>query len=340
MATNSLDSTSGYWTIHCKHDACQGRHKTAFLGEMIERGWFEESVLYDPAFILAAEDDVIEPERGAAGAGAKKGPPPTDDLIAALSDQCSEADIRALYKRLMRREPDVVERIRIDKKVQKKTGLGLRPLAKFWKDLEAAKVSQERAASGADLICNRYGDFDFDKVMEYVHHQIASINAESPRIFDMGGRIAVVRHDADDNAEAVPLNQGQRAFVLYETVRFEKQVSDTKFVNVPADREVIGHTFNSEYRDWLPALSAVKTTPFFAKDGALVENVGYHAGSQTYLSQPRDLDWGRVSASPSDDEVADAIFEIGSEVLGDFPLGGGSRTQIETILARIPQVNL
>lgn len=54
----------GYWTVSCPHDACQGRHKLEFLEEMLEAGWFEEELLWDPEYLLGAEDDEELPGQG------------------------------------------------------------------------------------------------------------------------------------------------------------------------------------------------------------------------------------------------------------------------------------
>ncbi len=62
MAINALDSQNDYWTMFCKHDACQGRHKTEFLAEMLRQEWFEENLLtdVDRGYLLEADDDAID----------------------------------------------------------------------------------------------------------------------------------------------------------------------------------------------------------------------------------------------------------------------------------------
>lgn len=58
MAVNALDSESDYWTWFCHHDACQGRHKLAFLEEALRAGWFDEKLLYkDGGYLLDGEED-------------------------------------------------------------------------------------------------------------------------------------------------------------------------------------------------------------------------------------------------------------------------------------------
>lgn len=61
FAMNAIDSSSGYWTWKCHHDACQGRHKLEFLGEAIKEGWIEETVLDDNEYLLPSEDEDDDP---------------------------------------------------------------------------------------------------------------------------------------------------------------------------------------------------------------------------------------------------------------------------------------
>jgi len=271
MATNCIDSTSEYWTIHCKHDACSGRHKTAFLGEMIERGWFDEAVLYDAEFMLPAEDGdedhdaVIEnSEGGAAGAGAlganaTKGPLPTDDLIDAIPDKTSEVDIRKLYKRLMRRTPDEVERVRIDKLVKKKTGLGLVILRNYWKDLDkAAEIAA--LPEGEKLLKNRVGENGFRDLVEYGRNRIAKANEDQPRVFHYMESMAVIRDDANAQAKIKFLDKDGFANLLNTVADYRRATSDTKTINVSAPLDVVSHIFSDDYGIY-PALRGLVTSP-------------------------------------------------------------------------------
>lgn len=61
MVVNALDSQNGYWTWFCKHDACQGRHKLAFLEEALRQQWFDEEQLFgDSVYMLEGPDDPDE----------------------------------------------------------------------------------------------------------------------------------------------------------------------------------------------------------------------------------------------------------------------------------------
>lgn len=62
MAMNPDECESGYWTIFCRHDACQGRHKLEFLKAMLDEGWFPESVLTDDEWNIPLPDEDLPPE--------------------------------------------------------------------------------------------------------------------------------------------------------------------------------------------------------------------------------------------------------------------------------------
>ena len=59
---NPDETDAGYWTIFCRHDACQGRDKLEFLAEMLAQNWFDEFVLTDDEWNIPLPDgeQVIE----------------------------------------------------------------------------------------------------------------------------------------------------------------------------------------------------------------------------------------------------------------------------------------
>ncbi|MEC7762545.1 MAG: DUF927 domain-containing protein [Pseudomonadota bacterium] len=62
MIMNPDENEMGYWTVFCKHDACQGREKLEFLRQMLEDGWFPEDGLTDEEFNIPLADQDMEPE--------------------------------------------------------------------------------------------------------------------------------------------------------------------------------------------------------------------------------------------------------------------------------------
>ena len=60
---NPDENVYGYWSISCRHDACQGRDKLDFVREMLDQGWFPGSVLYDDDWCLPVADQDIQPDQ-------------------------------------------------------------------------------------------------------------------------------------------------------------------------------------------------------------------------------------------------------------------------------------
>lgn len=59
MAINALDAQTEFWTVFCRHDSCQGRHKLEFLNEMIAQEWFDEELLNeDSPYMLEPGEEV------------------------------------------------------------------------------------------------------------------------------------------------------------------------------------------------------------------------------------------------------------------------------------------
>jgi len=339
MAINCLDNENGYWTWFCQHDACQGRHKTALLGEAINRGWFDEELLDNDDFLLPPEDDEPsedEVEAKAESAANPEAPPKGPKTIEVLLDEIDfkgdgvEAAIRSLYKRLHRRDIDKVEQARVHKLLKDRSGLDLNTLKGFWRVLDQDKFDKDRDDNNrtAPIVT----EADFDVMVEYAENRIKVANEADPFLFDMDGRIAVVKRDADDLASAQVRTMPQFKYNLNLNTNYRAKVTDKKSRRVAAPFDVVEHLYNSDYEQWLPRLRSVNTCPFFTASGKLVNRAGYDTESMTYLAPPANLNWGTVSDEPSDDEVAEAKWLIGSDVFGDFPLGGLERADIEAIL--------
>lgn len=57
MAMNPDECESGYWTIFCRHDACNGRHKLEFLKAMLDEEWIPEEALTDEEWLIPLPDE-------------------------------------------------------------------------------------------------------------------------------------------------------------------------------------------------------------------------------------------------------------------------------------------
>jgi hypothetical protein len=71
----------------------------------------------------------------------------------------------------------------------------------------------------------------------------------------------------------------------------------------------------------LPPLDGIAVTPYLDRDGNLVSADGYHPGTRLVLHSG-GFKIPRVSAVPSDEDVAQAVKLLAEEWLGDFPFAG------------------
>ncbi|MHC0054935.1 DUF5906 domain-containing protein [Actibacterium sp. D379-3] len=54
---NPDENEYGYWSISCRHDACNKRDKLHFVKEMVDQGWFPEDVLTDDEWNIPLPDE-------------------------------------------------------------------------------------------------------------------------------------------------------------------------------------------------------------------------------------------------------------------------------------------
>ena len=322
MCMNPTENSEGYWTVFCRHDACNGRDKLHFLQEMLEQEWFDEELLTDDQFNLGAadeEEDVIEEEPEPEGIEAE---------CAKFSKGASTEDLQKFMRKQLKLGAGVAEQGHITNLLQKSTGLGKTIIEKIWKDArkEHRQNSETEEAPKHPIV----NEWDFDEMVEYAHKRIQSASAKNPQIFHYMEALARI----EDNAESIP------RIVLLDDLKFRtevnkistwyksKQIGDSVVhVKVPMDREVANFLYGDRYSGY-PNLLGLTKTPVFSRDGDLITVPGYHAESGLYYQPDNDLDVPQVSKVPSDEEVYEAKRLFIEEVFGDFPLGGLKREQI------------
>jgi len=145
---------------------------------------------------------------------------------------------------------------------------------------------------------------------------IGKANAANPCIFTRGG--ALVRmHTREAEPKFELFNQNSlRGYVD----RIADFVRCTKEETLPADPppNTVWDLLTLSSYDNIPKLIAVESTPFFAANGELVIEAGYHADSQTFLH----LDGLQVPAipdRPTPEDIAAAKVWLLDELLVDFP---------------------
>lgn len=334
MAINCLDNENGFWTWFCQHDACQGRHKTALLGEAINRGWFDEELLDSDEFLLPPEDDEIGEDEiealkevAANPSAEPKGPKPIEVLLDEIDFDGSgvEEMLRKLYKRLHKRGIDKVEQARVHKLLKDRSGLDLNTLKGFWRDLDRDQYQKERDENNrtAPIVT----EADFDVMVEYAVNRITAANAEEPRLFHYMERFAVVR-GADGAGKIKLLDRDGVAHVLNRLTRFQGKVTEKKSRHVAAPEPVVRDLFSGDPGQIVPRLRGVVTSPTFSAKGQIIMEEGYHYESGLYYEPHGGVTIPVVPMVPTEDEVHEAKRLLIDEVFADFPLGGRTRPEI------------
>ena len=326
MCMNPTENSEGYWTTFCRHDACSGRDKLEFVREMVEQGWFEESLLVDDQFNLGMADEDMEEEEPEPEEAEPEG---IDAEIAKFTPETSTKDLLKFLKKQAKLGAEVAEQAAITTKMKQSTGLDKITLKRLWKtaisELRTAQDEEDNNSAHPDI-----GEWGFDEQIEYAENRIASVNRKSPSFFQYMEVLARI----EDNAESVP------RIVLLDETKFRSELNavttwfETKMrgenvtqrkVAMPAD--VGRHLFGSRYSVY-PNLRGLTKTPVFTKEGDLITVPGYHEASGLYYQPDNSLDIPQVPKVPTEEDVFEAKRLFIEEMFADFPLGGYKREEI------------
>lgn len=319
MAVNCVDSQNEYWTWFCHHDACQGRHKLEFLEEALRAGWFDESELtnLDSGYLLEVADGEPDPLAPI--------PAELDDAemtpvqrAAQLTREHDEETIRKFIKKLWREGADKTVRGNVNDVIAKNTAMTKHDLKPIWKELdaEARKTTQEGEFPEGILTTA-----PAPELTQYAADAVKAANEKTPFLFEYMEEPTIVRR-----GRIKALDRPGKRHALSKVTVFQKPKGEGELQHVYPPYDVVDDLFSSDLSDFCLPLRGAVDTPFFAADGALVTDTGYHAGSQMYLDSEMVLD--RVSGAPSAEEAQNAARFIVEECLADFPLGGLTRGEI------------
>jgi hypothetical protein len=164
-------------------------------------------------------------------------------------------------------------------------------------------------------------DADAPDLTEYAANAVRTANAVEPYLFTYMDEPTIVRR-----GRIKALDRPGRRHALRKVTRFIEQRGDAPSKQVYPPYDVVDDLFSSDLSTFCLPLRGAVDTPFFAADGALVTENGYHAGSQMYLDSGVEVD--RVSGVPTLEEAQGAARYIVEECLADFPLGGLTRPEI------------
>jgi hypothetical protein len=173
------------------------------------------------------------------------------------------------------------------------------------------------------------GEDHFDYMVKMAWDRLYALNAGGlHKYFQIGD--AMVRLLPPNEEGAITTERMDADMMwseLNEHVTWAKPQKDGGIRIVDADMNVAKQIIKqTDLR--FPELESFVTSPFFAKNGDLIETPGYHSGSKVYYNPPAGFVMEVVPKHPTPADVAKARDKIERHVLGDFPFhdGGENKT--------------
>lgn len=144
------------------------------------------------------------------------------------------------------------------------------------------------------------------------------LNRKNPTLFlrPDGTMIRLVMTPEGEAVESLDGNQGAWNFILTNYgIEFKRRDDMGEETSVAPFANVLSYLAGAPKIDF-PVLERVMNVPVFSAKGTLETKIGaYHADAHIWLQKSADC--FDVSAAPSDEEVADAVYNL-SEVFRDF----------------------
>ncbi|SFJ23123.1 hypothetical protein [Albimonas pacifica] len=339
-ASNALDSSSGFWFIQCHHDACQGRHKTEFLSEMLEQGWFEESVLTDEAWLLPGDDDVFDDGGAEPLATWAAGPLTRADWSspeaateavrkAGLGPTSSDADVKLFILRALNGQIDHSGVNLLWEAVEAAgSRLGKRGWNALLKEARAEKDRVEEARqrpadapdAGPDV-----AQADSKAQLAYASDCLRKANASEPTLFRYGTEVAEIDRVRETGQSAIRALDFRTFHARLNSVTdFRQQTGENRSRGVRAP-EGVALDLYAERELPLPNLRGIVRAPVFGSDGKLIATPGYDGGSGLFYIPPDGLNVPPLPDSINEDVLREARRLLVEELLGDFMFDGVSR---------------
>lgn len=242
----------------------------------------------------------------------------------AASAATNDSELRVLLRAKHKAKIEIAEKNKLFEKIAAGGIYKLSDVKRFWKEItkEAAKKKSADPVSGKffpDV------DDDFPKLCEYAKMRIATVNDQSPFLFQFSDEMARISLSGEDSANIQPLNLGRFKHELNHISKWTKtktvgEAEITKFVSVPND--VADHLFNGSYKA-LPTLRRLVTVLTYTKGKKLCSE-GFSEG--LYYHPRAGLTLPRPEATPTPEQLEEAVSELAG-VFADFSLDGMSRTE-------------
>ena len=158
-----------------------------------------------------------------------------------------------------------------------------------------------------------------------------------PVLFRRAGRIVRVEPDDDGRPVIQTVTLDRMRYRLAEVAEWYRptQKGDRLPAKPPGDliKNILA-TPNPE----LPVLAGIVEVPVFGKDGSLLEEPGYHAGSRTLYAPPPGFQLPALPRNPSRQDLQRARSLVLDDLLVDFPFVGDADRAHAVALLLLPLV--
>lgn len=325
---NAGETDHGFAKVLCQHTCKDRYHTVDYVARWIEDGVIDPAWLEDDSFMIGAPDQPgpfeeltpaeLEEERAARDEQARS----YEEQAAQFTAKSSDEDIRKFIKKLFREGVDRSTQANVTAAIAGATNLGKRDVKAWWKELEDAQQRRDggqEAPTGGILLTE-----PAPELTQYAADAVKAANEKVPFLFEYMEVPTIVRR-----GRIKALNRAGRRHELGKVTQFLRQRGEGHIHDYPP-YDVVDDLFSSDLSEFCLPLRGAVDTPFFAADGALVTENGYHAGSQMYLDSEMVL--AGVSPRPTAEEVQEAKRLLVDNVLADFPLGGLTRPEIMAAL--------
>lgn len=319
MVMNPDNNSEGYWTISCRRDACQGRHKLQFLEEALRQNWFDEDQLFgDSVYMLEGPDEEDEEDPELIEAGEHR--LVTDARAIVRGDRDASKTVRKIIRKaLSDPEADALkEQLRGIVTAKDNRVFDVPTFNRMWKEEHDSRKVEDRANERADRRKAGIESVDLEGPFRDRCDRIYRVMTkptDKPVIFHHNGILVDVQVNEHGNPQMEEI--GKDRFKAHVEARFDF-LADDRIKGAPLDD--INNVFHRD-RNGYPALHRVIASPVFGPDMSLITEPGYHAASGLLYRPRQGVEIPPVPEVPTAEEVSQAVRDL-VDVLADFPFDG------------------
>lgn len=355
FCVNAGDGDGEVFHASCRHDGCQGKRNIDFLAKMIEDDWLPESVLQDPAFNIAEEEEVKprpEPEpEPEPTKEEKKSSKPDDPKMKTLRTNSIYSKVRPFIEGMSEEsDPDqineAVKAVLRDEKIsgthqqwcidliRSRIKVNVATMNRYVKHGKESLRTEQKSDDDPKLESHQFefdGDFHFDEAVMICENELKQANRAKgadkrrgwgqPVFTCLQDRLMKMRERADGRLAFEDLSRDglwSDLNKLVSFVRVNDQVAG-KRMKVPED--VAKQCFEQAVT-YLPQTPEVTYTPSYTADGKLLTvPKWYYEGNEGLNILLHDSGFKvatTIPEEPTPDDVDDALAHL-EDVLFEFP---------------------